>query len=350
MAEQETATPPIPQDVDLRDFAFTPMFRSRLFGSSFHARVSDAGWRAGVTLWLKSWDQVPAGSLPDDDIDLCRLAEFGRDMKTWAKVKTEALWGWEKYADGRLYHKVVSEGVIEAWEGKLRQRWRTECARIRKHNQRHKTSIQETDFVTWKNDGCPIGQHLPVPIDTDEKSQEQSCETDSKGQGERKGQGQGQRDSNIKPNGLEVPAKKSRSKARTAIAENTQPDDRQKADATEAGLSEIVFREQWRAFRDHHLANGSLMADWPAAWRKWLGNMAKFQGYRGAPSVPPKGEAFDMGGDAREVKKKDLAFWIAEFSAGKPWRFESPAPGLPGCRVPDDLLPPKYHQSKVDAA
>jgi hypothetical protein len=78
-------SPPIPTGADLRDFPFTPMFRSRLFGSSFHARVSDAGWRAGVTLWLKSWDQSPAGSLPDDDIDLCRLAELGRDLKSWRK-------------------------------------------------------------------------------------------------------------------------------------------------------------------------------------------------------------------------------------------------------------------------
>ena len=41
----------------------TPHIRiNRLFGSSFHARASDAEWRAGVTLWLKSFHQVPAGS------------------------------------------------------------------------------------------------------------------------------------------------------------------------------------------------------------------------------------------------------------------------------------------------
>jgi hypothetical protein len=117
---EETELPPplVPADVDLRAYAFTPMFRARLFGSSFHARATDAEWRAGVTLWLKSWDQVPAGTLPDDDIDLCRLAEFGRDLRTWRKVKERALHGWFKTLDGRLHHEVVAEGVLEAWDGR----------------------------------------------------------------------------------------------------------------------------------------------------------------------------------------------------------------------------------------
>lgn len=124
--------PLVPSEVDLRDFAFTPIFRSRLFGSSFHARVSDAEWRAGVTLWLKSWDQVPAGSLPDDDVDLCRLAELGRDLKAWAKLRPGALHGWFACSDGRLYHKVVAEGVNEAWQRKQEQRDRTQKARAAK--------------------------------------------------------------------------------------------------------------------------------------------------------------------------------------------------------------------------
>jgi len=33
-----------------------------------------------------------------------------------------------------------------------------------------------------------------------------------------------------------------------------------------------TFRAQWRQFRDHHTAKGSLMADWSAAWRTWCGN------------------------------------------------------------------------------
>lgn len=121
--------PPVPQDTDLHDFPFTPIYRSRLLGSEFHATASDAEWRAGVTLWLKSWDQVPAGSLPADEVALCRLAELGRDLRQWRRVAATALHGWFQCSDGRLYHRVVAEGVADAWQRKLAQRDRTEAAR-----------------------------------------------------------------------------------------------------------------------------------------------------------------------------------------------------------------------------
>jgi hypothetical protein len=121
MSNEAIPDPPVPAGTDLRDFAYTPVFRSRLFSSRFHARATDSEWRAGFTLWLKSWDQVPAGSLPDDDIDLCRLAELGRDMKTWRKVKATALYGWIKCSDGLLYHPTVAQGVNEALQKKRKQ-------------------------------------------------------------------------------------------------------------------------------------------------------------------------------------------------------------------------------------
>ncbi|HGM8473132.1 TPA: DUF1376 domain-containing protein [Pseudomonas aeruginosa] len=93
-----------------------PLDIARLFGSEFHARASDGEWRAGLTLWLKSYHQVPAGSLPDDDVALARLAEYGRDLKSWRAVKDGALHGWVKCSDGRLYHP---------WS--RRRRWRAGC-------------------------------------------------------------------------------------------------------------------------------------------------------------------------------------------------------------------------------
>lgn len=118
----EPLTPP---DCDLRDFAFMPLDGARLFGSEFHALASDAAWRAGVTLWLKAWHQVPAASLPDDDIQLARLAELGRDVRAWRKAREQALRGWIKCSDGRLYHPVVAEKANEAWSKKQSYRDRS---------------------------------------------------------------------------------------------------------------------------------------------------------------------------------------------------------------------------------
>lgn len=117
--ETQLPKPLVPAGVDLHDFSFTPIFRTQLFRSAFHARATDAEWRAAVTLWLKSWDQMPAGSLPDDDVELCRLAEFGRNQRSWKKVRPMALHGWFICDDLRLYHPVVAQGVIAAHARRL---------------------------------------------------------------------------------------------------------------------------------------------------------------------------------------------------------------------------------------
>ena len=126
-------SPLVPSKADLRDFPHMPLDIARLFGSQFHAHAEDAEWRAGVTLWLKSFHQVPAASLPDDDVALARLAEFGRDTKAWGTVKGVALRGWVKASDGRLYHPVVAVKALEAWVVKLTQRRLSAAGNAKRH-------------------------------------------------------------------------------------------------------------------------------------------------------------------------------------------------------------------------
>lgn len=139
-----TTSPLTPPAGDLRDFPHTPVYRARLFASEFHAQATDAEWRAGVTLWMKSWDQVPAGSLPVDDVALCRLAELGRDLKSWKKIKVGAMRGWILCTDGRMYHPTVAEGVNNALEAKAAQRSKTAAARIASL-QKKLTAATDTD-------------------------------------------------------------------------------------------------------------------------------------------------------------------------------------------------------------
>jgi len=119
-----TGPPPpfTPPGCDLRDFASMFIDIARLFNSEFHATANAEQWRAGVTLWLKSWHQVPAASLPAGDVPLARLAELGTDIRAWRRVRDVALQGWILCADGRLYHRVVAEKALEAYLGKLAQR------------------------------------------------------------------------------------------------------------------------------------------------------------------------------------------------------------------------------------
>ncbi len=111
--------PLTPADCDLRDSKFMPMYVQALLNSGFNAMMDDTAWRAGVTLWLKAWHQVPAASLPDGDEDLCALAGFGRDLKRWKKARDKALRGWIACDDGRLYHPLIAEAALEAWISRL---------------------------------------------------------------------------------------------------------------------------------------------------------------------------------------------------------------------------------------
>ena len=116
--------PPLltPKDCDLRDSKFMPLYVQALINSGFNAMMDDTAWRAGVTLWLKAWHQVPAASLPAGDADLCALAGFGRAVKRWQKVRDKALRGWTLCDDGRLYHPLIAEAALEAWISRLLSR------------------------------------------------------------------------------------------------------------------------------------------------------------------------------------------------------------------------------------
>src|SRR5262245_51263144 len=95
--------PPVEPDLDLSQLPYFPFVHHRLFLSTFHLRATDGEWRAGLTLWARSLDQKPAGSLPNDDAQLCRLAGLANQRKKWRRVKQMALHGWEICDDGRLY-------------------------------------------------------------------------------------------------------------------------------------------------------------------------------------------------------------------------------------------------------
>lgn len=160
--------PLTPPDCDLRSFAFMPLDVVRLRDSDIAALTNGEEFRAAVLLWCASWHQIPAASLPNDDMILAQLAGFGRVVKEWKKVRNGALRGWILCSDGRLYHPVIAEKAIDSWNRKLEQAWKTECARIKKHNQRHEDNplpmptLEEFLYQGTKKD-CPQGQQEHVP-------------------------------------------------------------------------------------------------------------------------------------------------------------------------------------------
>lgn len=129
-------------DCDLRDFPFMPLDVVRLRDSDIAAISTGDEFRCAVLLWCASWHQIPASSIPDDDIVLAQLAGFGRVIKEWQKVRDGALKGWVKCDDGRLYHPVVAEKANEAWKSRIKYREKKEADRVRKAEERAKKAAE----------------------------------------------------------------------------------------------------------------------------------------------------------------------------------------------------------------
>lgn len=184
-------------ECDLQDFAFMPLDVVRLRDSELAANETPEACWAAVLLWAAAWHQVPAASMPDDDRWIARAAGYvarGKIDKAWCEVKPGAMRGFIQCSDGRWYHPVVAEKAREAWNSKLKQRWSTECARIKKANQRNRTSLCMPEFDEWLSLGCPQGQTQSVPRDKPEASQGTggACPADVPRETPSKGQGEGQ--------------------------------------------------------------------------------------------------------------------------------------------------------------
>jgi hypothetical protein len=65
-----------------------------------------------------------------------------------------------------------------------------------------------------------------------------------------------------------------RSKPKTRISADRQPDEQDIAYCEKCGT--LDWQREWEKFVNHHLAKGTLMADWNAAWRTWCRNAVDF--------------------------------------------------------------------------
>jgi uncharacterized protein YdaU (DUF1376 family) len=135
------ACPPplIPSDVDLRDFRFMPLDVVQLQNSETWAMADGWAAKALLNLWTKAWHQVPSGSLPDND-DLHRT---WANVPGWELVRDVALRGFIKCNDGRLYHRIICQKALDAWNERKRFR-RAAKARWKNKKTKDATRMQWT--------------------------------------------------------------------------------------------------------------------------------------------------------------------------------------------------------------
>ncbi|WP_169804922.1 DUF1376 domain-containing protein [Sphingomonas asaccharolytica] len=112
----------VPADCDLRDLPGVLLDRT-LSTSTLAAVASAEEFRGAILLYLAAYEEVPAGSLPDDPRVLAFKARIPNER--WSASAETVLRGWELCADGRYYHPVTAEKVLGAWIGRLTSRARS---------------------------------------------------------------------------------------------------------------------------------------------------------------------------------------------------------------------------------
>lgn len=134
-------------DVDLRDLGWMPLDVNRLRDSGMAAKATGEEFMAAVILWAAAWHQVPAASLPDDNRELAKLAGYGRAVDAWQTVRDMALYGFERGADGRLYHPVIAEKALEAadWVSKKAKTKSGTKERVRKWREKKENERRERE-------------------------------------------------------------------------------------------------------------------------------------------------------------------------------------------------------------
>jgi hypothetical protein len=300
--------PLVAAHVDLRSFQYMPLDVARLRDSDLAAVTTGDEFRAAVMLWCAAWHQVPAASLPDDDMVLSRLAGYGRVVNEWLKIRDGAMRGWIRCDDGRFYHPVVAEKANEAWAQKLTFGWKKECDRIRKENIARKArglaplempgkpgEIENVDAPV-PAEGAPVsgagrveicGPSDGFPAETSVKGPEPTVTDLDKGKREAIASPRADAPPNqidiedllkgapqVAVDGVVTLALKPPAKPGTSIAEDARPTRADAQYAAGAKIAPDVYLMQWQKFRDYHRANGSLSTDWSVEWRNWIADLA----------------------------------------------------------------------------
>ncbi|NUB05867.1 DUF1376 domain-containing protein [Azospirillum sp. Vi22] len=127
----ELPDPLVPAGIDLSGYDYMPLYVTRLRKSRTWVRCKrrPAHGFYLMNMWTEAFtSHERAGSLPDDDDLLADAAMCAPD--DWESIKADIMTGtgWILCNDGRWYHPVVAEVVIEVWEKSRKTKTQTKSA------------------------------------------------------------------------------------------------------------------------------------------------------------------------------------------------------------------------------
>jgi uncharacterized protein YdaU (DUF1376 family) len=288
-----------------------PLEVSRLLDSDLVALSTGDEFKAALILWARSWSQVPAASIPDDDRILARMTGFS--LTEWARLREMALKNWIKCDDGRLYHPVVADLAISAHAKRRGQadransRWAKAKA---DKNADADAPASKSDAVASADDAVADAPAMQVKGTVEGTEPPLPPLTEGEPQGE----------------------KPSRRKPRKSIPDDfpSQADIAAAQEAARMAGANADMAYQAERFRNWAIGKDAKYADWPATWKNVVSRTIKE-----APKTRPVVAAPAKGASDDRWRRP-----CRRFKASQYWNDDDdgPRPGKPGCKVPAEIL------------
>jgi len=263
MTDQNLPAPLVPAEVDLRDFDYMPLYGERMFGSDTWAMCDADEKIAALHLWWSSWKEEPAGSLTDNDRVLAKAAGYGVAVKEFLKAKANAMRGWIKCSDGRLYHPVVASIALEVWETKKKKHNENAADRERKRLKRLGLSGRTSGGHDDNSGGASGG----IPAEIALKGREEIYPLTPAGGGGPDLKSDGPEDDDAQPRYRAPPKPDEPKPERPSRANGGSPRQQARQAAEQAEAAEMAERrkaadERWRP----RLAQFAATGQWDSTW------------------------------------------------------------------------------------
>lgn len=111
-----------------------------------------------LMLWMTAWKQVPCGTLPANDELVA--ARIGMDLRVFRANRDILMRGWFLASDGRLYHPVIAEQVLNLVALRNKEATRKQAYRDKKNQS---LASESPTGQHWDSNGIPVGATLPEP-------------------------------------------------------------------------------------------------------------------------------------------------------------------------------------------
>jgi len=152
--------PPYQPDTHVRGWRFE-LDHERIYASDTWALAGNEMRPWLLMLWMVSWTQRPAGSMPNDDAIIA--AKIGMPTRVFAANRDLLLRGWRLCADGRLYHSIIVEQVQQYLDMKEKERARKSEYRNKKKQDVSEIVPRDRQGQTLDSHGIPVGVRTPEP-------------------------------------------------------------------------------------------------------------------------------------------------------------------------------------------